>query len=205
MHHDSFLGFLCVRAVGTGYSASKDRTILKRLPDVHGAYRYCEVGVYKGYSTAILGQQRNNMTIIGIDPWKNIASKEYIDTGDDLAKITNAEHEQNYQEALQHNWFLLSQNRISFLRETSTSASFKFTDNFFDMVFIDADHSYEGCKQDIEHWYPKVKPGGWLAGHDYKHPGYNFQVHLAVDEFVAKHQLQLELDEDYTWFVRKPN
>ena len=36
-----------------------------------------------------------------------------------------------------------------------------------DMVFIDGDHSYEGCKGDIEAWVPVIKPGGILAVHDY--------------------------------------
>ncbi len=36
-----------------------------------------------------------------------------------------------------------------------------------DFVFIDADHSYEGCKADIEAWLPRVRPGGICAGHDY--------------------------------------
>jgi predicted O-methyltransferase YrrM len=37
----------------------------------------------------------------------------------------------------------------------------------FDMVFIDGDHSYEGCKGDIEAWTPHLKRGGILAVHDY--------------------------------------
>lgn len=37
-----------------------------------------------------------------------------------------------------------------------------------DMVFIDADHSYEGCKADIEAWIPNLKAGGILAVHDYR-------------------------------------
>lgn len=34
-------------------------------------------------------------------------------------------------------------------------------------VFIDGDHSYEGCRDDIVAWLPKVRRGGILAGHDY--------------------------------------
>jgi hypothetical protein len=37
-----------------------------------------------------------------------------------------------------------------------------------DMVFIDGDHSYEGCAGDITGWIPHIKPGGVLAIHDYK-------------------------------------
>lgn len=35
------------------------------------------------------------------------------------------------------------------------------------MVFIDGDHSYEGCKGDIEAWLPHIVPGGIIAVHDY--------------------------------------
>lgn len=50
----------------------------------------------------------------------------------------------------------------------------------FDFVFLDADHSYNGCRADIEAYLPLVKRGGILAGHDYAEnwPG----VRRAVDE-----------------------
>lgn len=35
------------------------------------------------------------------------------------------------------------------------------------MVFIDGDHSYEGCKGDIEAWLPHIVEGGIIAVHDY--------------------------------------
>jgi hypothetical protein len=41
-------------------------------------------------------------------------------------------------------------------------------DNYFDMIYIDGDHSYNGCKIDLELSLQKVKPGGILMGHDYE-------------------------------------
>lgn len=42
-----------------------------------------------------------------------------------------------------------------------------FPDNYFDFVYIDGDHSYKGAKSDLRNYYPKVRRGGVIAGHDY--------------------------------------
>lgn len=36
-----------------------------------------------------------------------------------------------------------------------------------DLIFIDGDHSYEGCRGDIEVWAPHVRRGGLVVLHDY--------------------------------------
>lgn len=41
-----------------------------------------------------------------------------------------------------------------------------FPDGYFDIVFVDADHSTESVRADIINWMPKVKFGGVLLGHD---------------------------------------
>lgn len=38
-----------------------------------------------------------------------------------------------------------------------------------DFVFIDCDHKYSGIKQDLYNWFPKIKSGGILCGHDYEY------------------------------------
>ena len=52
------------------------------------------------------------------------------------------------------------------------------------LLFIDGDHRYPAVKADIETWLPKVKPGGYVAFHDYILPPYPTQsrVQIAVDE-----------------------
>jgi hypothetical protein len=40
-------------------------------------------------------------------------------------------------------------------------------DEYFDLVYIDADHSYDGVLNDLELSYKKVKRNGFICGHDY--------------------------------------
>lgn len=75
--------------------------------------------------------------------------------------------------------------------DSSTSLSLE-PDDSFHMIYIDGDHSYEGCKNDLMEAYKKVKSGGFIMGHDYemnmhkaKNP-YEFGVRKAVDEFCAE-------------------
>ena len=95
------------------------------------------------------------------------------------------------------------------MRMTSEEAVKHFGDHSLDFVFIDANHSYEAVRGDIRFWWPKVKPGGICAGHDYLDGEIaegTFGVKKAVDEFVQSHQLTLfVIGEKWpTWYVQKP-
>jgi predicted O-methyltransferase YrrM len=35
-----------------------------------------------------------------------------------------------------------------------------------DLLFLDGDHSYAGCRSDVENWLPHLKPGGLMILHD---------------------------------------
>lgn len=63
-----------------------------------------------------------------------------------------------------------------------------------DLVFIDADHSYNGCKGDILGYRSKVKPGGILSGHDIDYPGVNQAVNELIKDF--------EVGPNNVWFVK---
>jgi len=66
-------------------------------------------------------------------------------------------------------------------RASSVSVAEIFSDRTLAFVFIDANHLYEGISADIRAWRPKIKPGGILAGHDYRVKAWP-DVARAVDE-----------------------
>jgi hypothetical protein len=82
----------------------------------------------------------------------------------------------------------------------------KFVPNdFLDFVFIDADHSYGGVKADFDAWWPKLKDGAWMSGHDYANESdpCGAEVKRAVDEAFWRVGGQLMLGADHTWFIKK--
>lgn len=76
----------------------------------------------------------------------------------------------------------------------------KCIDEKIDFAYIDDNHNYEYVKKAIKLYYPIVKVGGVIGGHDYcpDHPG----VVNAVDEFVKENNLNL-YQEDIDWWTIK--
>jgi hypothetical protein len=70
-----------------------------------------------------------------------------------------------------------------------------------DFIWIDGSHTEETVESDLYVWYPKVKPGGLFAGHDYI-----LQVRRAVDSFMMKVGLTGQVRDKGRdgWWVFKP-
>lgn len=56
--------------------------------------------------------------------------------------------------------------KIVGIREDTVRASSRFKDSSIDLCFVDADHMADAVYRDSVAWWPKLKPGGWLVGHD---------------------------------------
>jgi hypothetical protein len=85
---------------------------------------------------------------------------------------------------------------INHIKGRSIDAARLYPDRSIDFIFIDAGHEKEDVIEDATAWFPKIKKGGIMAGHDYySHPG----VRQAVDEFFGS---DVELSEkENTWLV----
>lgn len=97
--------------------------------------------------------------------------------------------------------------QINPIQSDSTEAS-KTWNKKIDLLFVDGDHSYGGCKRDLENWYKHVKPGGLIVVHDYAKDEYAHFLHQevkrATDEFCEKNELQLNDTSGSLVYFDKP-
>jgi len=127
----------------------------------HGWTRGAELGVDKGVLFGMLLKECPGLHLIGVDLFPDrLRSHRAFDYAAQFS------------------------DRARLIEGDTVAAAALVEDGSLDFVFIDADHSYEAVRRDIDAWRSKVKPGGWLGGHDYnrKFPG----VIRAVDFAFGK-------------------
>lgn len=183
-----------------GSVATADVRALSLLREIYSEPKTgVEVGVYKGALSSRLLAHNARMFLHLVDPWTEAKPDDsYMTTDDTIARGSQEQHDSAMRKALEA--VKPFQGRYKVHRMTSYEASKLFIDESIDFVFIDGDHSYEGCSLDIRSWFPKLKQGGLLSGHDYRDDK-NFGVKRAVHEFLGDRELRLGLN--YTWFITK--
>lgn len=164
--------------------------------------RGAEIGVFAGDMSAALLAANPKLHLDMVDSWEGGGEAYIGDSGDWHAGLTQDSQDAYMAKAERKTAF--ASDRRSIIRSRSVEAAV--SPYIYDFVFLDADHSYAGCAADIAAWSPKVKPGGWLGGHDYENTGFpKFGVTQAVNEYVASTGLKLELGDNFTWFVKIPH
>tara|TARA_B100000768_G_scaffold4770_1_gene5908 strand:- start:1896 stop:2570 length:675 start_codon:yes stop_codon:yes gene_type:complete len=140
----------------TTIDSSREEVLVKMLNE-RDAKKGVEVGVFKGEFSKILLSGWNGKLYM-VDPWRPLGG-DYID------KTNHAHHDSIYQDAI--NSIKGYENRAIMIRALSEEAIDLFEDNSLDFVYIDANHGYSYVKQDLELWWPKLKSGGIMSGHDF--------------------------------------
>lgn len=145
-----------------------------------------EVGVWKGdLSAEILNHNPARLHLV--DPW---AHQDYI------AMWYSAPQERMDQIFSEVEERFTLEGRVTIHREFSTEVFFP--NDYFDWVYIDGNHTYEQVTKDLEFYFPLVKFGGKLCGDEYNWTGPDCLKgpKPAVDEFISKHGLAIEIDDN---------
>jgi predicted O-methyltransferase YrrM len=140
-------------------TSAYDRSVLAALIAEINAKHVIEVGCYVGLTTRSLVDINPGVIVHAIDHFEGNADDEnnacYLNYGKEKVKETFCE---NLADVLFDRVFL----------HVGTSEFYARVWPFqVDVVFLDANHSYEEVCKDIQAWSPHVRPGGFLCGHDY--------------------------------------
>ena len=143
--------------------------------------RVCELGVFKGdFARQILKQEPGQLVLV--DPWKGICSSGNQD-GNDVETVNLGAVFLTIKKEFE------AYPTVELRRQLSFDALPSFPDEWFDLIYIDSSHSYEGTKKELYLALKKTRKGGFICGHDYSvnkakcNHDYNFGVKEAVDEF----------------------
>lgn len=186
-----------------------------------GYKTFVEVGCKEGRTTGHILKNVPDSRVIAIDPWiANPAPPNGDMTREDYEKWDFAKIEADF-------WANVGENikRCMMIRTTSADAALRVQPQPelnrtwiaaqdppkengegigyiyppIDIGFIDALHDYESVLEDIRLWWPKVRIGGMLCGHDFNHkwPGVERAV---ADNFNL---LDIGVASDSVWFIIK--
>jgi hypothetical protein len=148
----------------------------------------CEIGVFKGEFSKFIKNQINPKELHLIDVFEGTICSGDKD-GNNIVWVDL------HTEYIKLQTWAETQSGVYIHKGFSSGILKNFNDNYFDLIYIDGDHSYEGVKKDLEISHSKIKPNGYILGHDYTP---QFQgVMDAVNEFCSKYDLTLDsLTED---------
>lgn len=159
-----------------------------------------ELGVAHGWYSEQILQHTNLARLYSIDPWSKPAGSDVLHLADVSLYLDTLRLLRPFAA------------RSTVLRLYSHEAKVLFARESLDFIYIDSQHWRPEITRDIANYWPLVRPGGMLAGHDY---GTCFpDVTDVVDEFAGREGLELHLtDCDQmagehvirTWYVFKPD
>jgi len=149
-----------------------------------------ELGVKEGRFTAYMLRTFPDIHMVAVDLWQVRPGVDQPFGFETYSNWDFGDIRTRFNRAIE-GW----ENRCTVHNMDTQEAAALYDDAIFDFVFIDAEHTYEGVRDDIAAWRSKVKPGGLLCGHDYDE---NFVgVRKAVDELG-----KITLGENAVWMLR---
>ena len=178
-------------ARGITHEAKALLEIIPKRGQVYGA----EIGTLRAKSACILLYRRPELHMVLVDSW---------DDANETMQVIGQTGDETHRQAIEN--LEPFSDRVHVLRTTSVEAAAKLPDEGLDFIHIDADHYYASVIEDCRAWWPKIRQGGYLCGHDIDHPKWpEWGVRQAVDEFSKEVRELVEVVPDLMhWRIKKP-
>jgi hypothetical protein len=157
-----------------------------------------EVGVQQGDYAAMILQYNEPKKLYLVDCWEQQSVADYGHDPANVAAEEQASREQSTRERFKDD------PRVEIIKSYSSDALALFEDQFFDWIYLDANHLR--LRADLEGWLPKLKVGGWMSGHDYCVFDDFIMVKPVLDRFVKEIDVELLVvtDEGFpSWAFKK--
>jgi len=163
-----------------------------------------EIGVDEGKNAEEMLKHLNLKKLYLIDSYKGYMGKDGIFYPDDYTDVpsefNDPEARKKYPVTPKKEAKRIAHERLKEFKDKIVWIE-KFSDeavndipNKLDFVYIDGNHNYEYVKDDIKNYWPKLRKGGILCGHDYqdpRHPGVTKAVHEFINNDFTKLKIQL--------------
>ena len=138
----------------------RKRRDLGTIAEKLGLKKGVELGVQRGgFASEVLERWPSCEEYVLVDIWK--AQANYVDD----ANVDDSFQEMRYKATLRNTERWATVRKIC--RNFTTVCAKTFPDDYFDFVYVDARHDRKGCFEDIATYWPKLRSGGVMAGHDY--------------------------------------
>jgi hypothetical protein len=158
-----------------------------------------EVGVWRGGMSEELLSLCPDMTLVMVDRWADVPDDHpYKASNEPTSQATLKDMTDAM--AMTARRVSLFGERAVMMRSEGNQAVALLPDGAFDFVFLDCGFAYEGVLADVTMWWRKVKSGGFLSGHDWRHPTRG-EVERAVTDALPG--VAIEAGKATTWFARK--
>lgn len=149
-----------------GLKFVRERRLWEKFMRRYNCQKIAELGVFRGQNFKRM-IEHSPLFAVGVDIWPN-RNRTY-----DIFKAD-----------------MKDKPFVKIIREPTVDAARYFTDKYFDFIYVDADHTYQGCFADLVAWYPKLKNEGFMVGDDYTRTiepvGVKFEVKKAVTDFAQR-------------------
>lgn len=189
--------------------AQRGDAILRRLPadkGMHGFREFfcgAEIGVWDGRLSKYLLSHHPGLILYMVDRWHAPEpGSSYATGGALLAQCSELAFKVAQSNAAGR--VRPFNGRGSILQGESVAYAQAMQDAALTFVFVDADHTEAAVTSDLNAWWPAVQFGGWMCGHDWGKRPDMWGVQPAVEKFASDVGTTIELDEDSTWFFKKP-